>query len=258
MIDGLQKSQPEDALVMIADDERAVREALGDLLGSVGLRVAMFGSAREMLESPGLEGANCLILDIRLPGMSGLELQHQLARAGVAAPVIFVTGHGDIPMSVKAMKAGAVDFLTKPFRDQDLLDAVAAAIGRDRDRRQSAQRAAHLKARFARLTDREREVMALVTQGLMNKQIAARLSLSEITVKIHRRGAMTKMGARTLPDLVRDAAALGLHTSPPGRTDSMADRHMRPDRALRQRRPGIALPGAARSVNDRSDRVRCR
>jgi len=236
MIDVAQKSRPEDApedaLVMVADDEPAMREALSDLLESVGLRVALFGSAAEMLAAAKLAAANCLILDIRLPGMSGLELQHQLARAGVAAPVIFVTGHGDIPMSVKAMKAGAVDFLTKPFRDQDLIDAVLLAIASDRTRRRSEQHAAHLQARFARLTDREREVMALVTQGLMNKQVAARLSLSEITVKIHRRSAMTKMGARTLPDLVRDASALGLHTSPAERTDSMVDRHARPDRAF--------------------------
>jgi FixJ family two-component response regulator len=237
-------SQPQGPLVMVTDDEPAMREALCDLLESVGLRALPFGSASEMLASPQLKAANCLVLDIRLPGMSGLELQLQLARAGVTAPVIFVTGHGDIPMSVKAMKAGAVDFLTKPFRDQDLLDAVLAAIADDCDRRRSADRSAQLQARFAQLTAREREVMALVTQGLMNKQVAARLSLSEITIKIHRRSAMLKMGARTLADLVRDASALGLHAPAAHRTDRLVDRHERPDRALRQDRLDVLLASA--------------
>ena len=206
-------SQPQGPLVMVTDDELSIREALCDLLESVGLRALPFGSASEMLASPQLKAANCLVLDIRLPGMSGLELQQQLARAGVDVPVIFMTGHGDISMSVKAMKAGAVDFLTKPFRDQDMLDAVLSAVDRDRDRRQTAERAAGLQARFAQLTVREREVMMLVTQGLMNKQIAGRLGLSEVTIKIHRRQAMNKMGVQTLPDLVRCAAALGLHAA---------------------------------------------
>jgi len=206
-------SHQESPLVVITDDERAMRDALRDLLESVGLRVELFGSAAEMLEAPQLKAASCVVLDIRLPGMSGLELQQQLARAGVDVPVIFMTGHGDISMSVKAMKAGAVDFLTKPFRDQDMLDAVLSAVDRDRDRRQTAERAAGLQARFAQLTVREREVMMLVTQGLMNKQIAGRLGLSEVTIKIHRRQAMNKMGVQTLPDLVRCAAALGLHAA---------------------------------------------
>jgi FixJ family two-component response regulator len=201
----------ESPLIFVTDDETAMRDALGDLFESVGLRVALFSSASEMLAAPQLKAANCLVLDIRLPRMSGLELQQQLARAGVEVPVIFVTGHGDISMSVKAMKAGAVDFLTKPFRDQDMLDAVLSAIARDHDRRQSAARSADLRERFAQLTEREREVMMLVTEGLLNKQVAGRLGLSEVTIKIHRRQAMHKMGARTLPDLVRSAAALGLH-----------------------------------------------
>jgi FixJ family two-component response regulator len=207
------KSHPDSPLVVITDDERAMRDALRDLLESVGLRVELFGSAAEMLAAPKLKAASCVVLDIRLPGMSGLELQQQLARAGVEVPVIFMTGHGDISMSVKAMKAGAVDFLTKPFRDQDMLDAVLSAVDRDRDRRQTAERAAVLHARFAQMTAREREVMTLVTQGLMNKQIAGRLGLSEVTIKIHRRQAMNKMGVQTLADLVRCAGALGLHAA---------------------------------------------
>ena len=166
-----------------------------------------------MLEAPQLRTASCVVLDIRLPGMSGLELQQQLARAGVEVPVIFMTGHCDIAMSVKAMKAGAVDFLTKPFRDQDMLDAILSAVDRDRDRRRTAERAAGLQARFAQFTIREREVMTMVTQGLMNKQIAGRLGLSEVTIKIHRRQAMSKMGVQTLADLVRCAQALGLHAA---------------------------------------------
>src|SRR5262249_38872890 len=144
-------------------------------------------SADDMLEAPQLKAANCLVLDIRLPGMSGLELQQRLGSAGIEVPVIFMTGHADIPMSVKAMKAGAVDFLTKPFRDQDMIDAVLSAVARDRDRRLESERMASLQARFAQLTVREREVMTLVTQGLLNKQVAGRLGLSEITIKIHRR-----------------------------------------------------------------------
>ena len=200
-------------LVVVTDDERAMRDALRDLLESVGLRVELFSSAAEMLGAPQLRTASCVVLDIRLPGMSGLELQQQLARAGVEVPVIFMTGHGDIAMSVKAMKAGAVDFLTKPFRDQDMLDAILSAVDRDRDRRQTAERAAGLQARFAQLRVREREVMTMVTQGLMNKQIAGQLGLSEVTIKIHRRQAMSKMGVQTLADLVRCAQALGLHAA---------------------------------------------
>jgi FixJ family two-component response regulator len=197
-------------LVLVIDDDPALCEALRDLLESGDLRVETFRSAGDMLGSPLLRLANCLVLDIRLPAMSGLEVQQELSRSGVEIPVIFMTGHADIPMAVKAMKAGAVDFLSKPFRDQDMFDAVLSAIARDRDRRRSAEVSAELHERFMTLSDREREVMAMVTQGLMNKQIAGRLGVSEITVKIHRKHAMIKMGARTLPDLVRLAAALGL------------------------------------------------
>jgi len=185
---------------------------LRDLLESVGLHVELFGSGAEMLGASLLKSANCLVLDIRLPGMSGLELQQRLADVDVHVPVIFMTGHGDIPMTVNAMKAGAVDFLTKPFRDQDMIDAVMAAVARDRDRRRGAERTAELQSRFATLTPRESEVMRLVTQGLMNKQVAGRLSRSEITVKVHRQRMMRKMGVRTLADLVRAATELGLHS----------------------------------------------
>jgi FixJ family two-component response regulator len=213
MLANSETTRPESPLVVVTDDESAMRDALCDLLESVGLRVEQFSSASEMLASPRLKAANCLVLDVRLPTISGLELQQQLARAGVDVPVIFMTGHGDIPMSVKAMKAGAVDFLTKPFREQDMLDAILAAIDRDRARRGAAERGAHLQARFAQLTRREREVMTLVTDGLLNKQVADRLGLSEITVKVHRRQVMQKMGVRTLADLVRSASALGLNPS---------------------------------------------
>ena len=205
-------SHSEHPLVVVTDDELPMREALRDLLESVGLHVELFSSGAEMLRASLLKSANCLVLDIRLPGMSGLELQRRLADVDVHVPVIFMTGHGDIPMTVNAMKAGAVDFLTKPFRDQDMIDAVMAAVACDRDRRRGAERTAELQSRFATLTAREREVMRLVTQGLMNKQVAGRLSRSEITVKVHRQRMMRKMGVRTLADLVRAATELGLHS----------------------------------------------
>jgi FixJ family two-component response regulator len=198
-------------IVFVVDDDPSVREALSSLFRSVDLKVELFGSATEFLQRQRADSASCLVLDIRLPGVSGLDFQAQLLKANIRIPIIFMTGHGDIPMSVRAMKAGAVDFLAKPFRDQDMLDAVAAALQRDRQAREAEDATAGLRAAYELLTAREREVMALVTTGLMNKQVAGRLGLSEITVKIHRGHAMKKMNARSLADLVRMAESLGLH-----------------------------------------------
>ena len=198
-------------VVFVVDDDPSVREALSSLFRSVDLRVELFGSAAEFLQRKPSDGASCLVLDIRLPGVSGLDFQAQLQKANIRIPIIFMTGHGDIPMSVRAMKAGAVDFLAKPFRDQDMLDAVAAAIQHDRQAREAQDSLAALRTAYGLLTAREREVMALVTTGLMNKQVAGQLGLSEITVKIHRGHAMKKMKARSLADLVRMAESLGLH-----------------------------------------------
>jgi FixJ family two-component response regulator len=207
------KTSNEVPLVFVVDDDASVRDALSSLFRSVGLQVELFGSAPEFLQRKLPDVASCLVLDIRLPGVSGLEFQSQLAKAKNQIPIIFMTGHGDIPMSVRAMKAGASDFLAKPFRDQDMLDAVAAAIQRDRQARESERAASSLRASYELLTTREREVMALVTAGLMNKQAAAELGLSEITVKIHRGHMMKKMNARSLADLVRMAESLGLPQS---------------------------------------------
>jgi FixJ family two-component response regulator len=210
-----QPATAEAPIVFVVDDDESVREALRSLFRSVSLRVETFGSAAEFLRSELPDVASCLVLDVRLPGVSGLDFQAELAKANILIPVIFMTGHGDIPMSVQAMKAGAVDFLTKPFRDQDMLDAVASAIERDRSRRKDEQRLSDVRARFDGLTEREREVMGLVTAGLMNKQIAGELGLSEITVKIHRGHVMRKMAARSLADLVRMAEVLGVRRSKP-------------------------------------------
>ena len=201
-------ASPEEPIVYVVDDDASVREALRNLFRSVGLRVEVFGSAPEFLQGKLADVASCLILDIRLPRQSGLDFQNDLAKAGIHIPIIFMTGHGDIPMTVRAMKAGAVDFLTKPFRDQDMLDAVTAAIERDRNSRNEARILSHLHAHFATLSAREREVMALVTAGLMNKQIAAEIGIAEITVKIHRGNIMRKMAAKSLADLVKMAQAL--------------------------------------------------
>ncbi len=200
----------EAGLVHIVDDDASLRDALDSLFRSVGLETRQFGSAAEFLASEAADIPGCLVLDVRLPGVSGLDFQDQLAAQGVRLPVVLMTGHGDIPMSVRGMKAGAVDFLAKPFRDQDMLDAVAAAIERDRKQREADSGAADLAARFATLSPREREVMALVCAGRMNKQAAFELGLSEITVKIHRGAAMRKMQAKSLADLVRMAEALDL------------------------------------------------
>jgi FixJ family two-component response regulator len=197
-------------IVFIIDDDASIRRALTNLFQSVGLDVVAFGSAPEMLQSKLPNVASCLVLDIRLPGVSGLDFQTELAKANIHIPIIFMTGHGDIPMTVRAMKGGAVDFLTKPFRDQDMLDAVVTAIERDRKRREVEKIAANLQALFETLTPREREVLALVASGLMNKQVAAEIGLAEITVKIHRGHIMKKMGARSLADLIRMAETLGI------------------------------------------------
>jgi len=198
-------------LVVIVDDEVAVRDALDSLLRSAGLRTALYASPAELLQRPPPpDQAGCLVLDVRLPGIDGLDLQAALDGHGIGLPIVFMTGHGDIPMTVRAMKAGAVDFLAKPFRDQDMLDAIEAAIARDRARRAQAATLDPLRGRYETLTPREREIMALVVSGLMNKQIAYQIGLSEITVKIHRGNVMRKMGVRSLADLVRQAEALGI------------------------------------------------
>jgi FixJ family two-component response regulator len=197
-------------LVFIVEDDESMRRALSNLFQSVGLQVQVFGSASEMLQGKLPDVASCLVLDIRLPGLSGLDFQAELAKANIRIPIIFMTGHGDIPMSVRAMKGGAVDFLTKPFRDQDMLDAVTVAIERDRKRREADKIVANLQSLYDTLTPREREILALVSSGLMNKQVAAELGLAEITVKIHRGHIMRKMDAKTLADLVTKAEILGI------------------------------------------------
>ena len=201
------------AVVFVIDNDPSTRAALKDLVGSVDLAVRLFASPQEFLASQRPDAPGCLVLDVRLPGMSGLTFQTELARMGVDLPVIFITGHGDIRMSVRAMKAGAVDFLIKPFRDEDLLDAIHAAIGRDRERRREAVLVGELRERYATLTERERQIMTLVVTGRANKQIAAELELSEMTVKVHRGQVMRKMQAGSLPRLVRIADRLAPRTT---------------------------------------------
>jgi FixJ family two-component response regulator len=203
-------SSAEDAIVFVVDDDPLVRAALSSLFHSVGLRVEAFASATELLQSP-LPGApSCLVVDIRLPRLSGLDLQAELRSSGVMIPIVFITGHGDIPMSVKAMRAGAINFLTKPFRDQEMLDAVREALERDRRRLSEVKSNSDEQALFASLTPRQREIMALVTSGLMNKQIAAKIGIAEMTVKIHRGHVMRKMQTRSLAELVLIAQRLGI------------------------------------------------
>jgi len=202
--------QTNEPCIYVIDDDPSVGEALSSLFRSVGYPVQLFHSTNDFMQAKRADGNSCLVLDIRLPGASGLDLQAHLNRAQIPIPVIFMTGHGDIPMSVRAMKAGAIDFLSKPFRDQDMLDAVANALEADRKRREADRSVASVRAAFETLTSREREIMVFVTSGLMNKQVAGNLGLSEITVKIHRGNVMKKMGCHSLAELVRMASLLGL------------------------------------------------
>ncbi len=210
-----QEQHSETSLVYVVDDDSSLRDALKSLFQSVGLRAEVFATAGEFLKHPRPDDPSCLVLDVRLPGISGLDFQAELANANLRIPIIFMTGHGDIPMSVRAMKAGAVEFLTKPFRDQEMLDAVQAALKQDTEWREGQSAHAKVQADFETLTPREKEVMALVTTGLMNKQVAGELGISEITAKMHRGNVTRKMGARSLADLVRMAEVLELHKDKP-------------------------------------------
>ena len=199
-----------DAMVFVVDDDAPMRESLKNLIRSVGLQVELFASAQEFLRRKPPDLPSCLVLDVRMPGLSGLDLQKRTGDAGIEIPIVFITGHGDVPMSVRAMKAGAVEFLTKPFRDQDLLDAIQQALERDGKARNQRAELEELRSRFASLTSREREVMKRVVAGLLNKQIGAELGTSETTVKIHRHQVMEKMGAGSLAELVRMSDRLGI------------------------------------------------
>ncbi len=202
-----------DAIVFVVDDDSSIREAIKSLVSVVGLRAETFGTAQEFLQNERPDLPGCLVLDVELPGLSGLDLQRELAAHGIELPIIFITGYGDIPMSVRAMKAGATEFLTKPFRDEDLLDAIEQALERDRVARQSSREIAQLRERFDTLTSREREVMSLVVAGWLNKQIGFELGISEITVKIHRGRVMNKMGVQSLAELVRMTERLEIPTA---------------------------------------------
>jgi len=210
----MQAQVEEEGFVYVIDDDPHVRSGLSNLLRSVGLNAQVFGSATEFLRLERLATPSCVILDVRLPGLGGLDFQSELGKRDRSPPIIFITGHGDIPMTVRAMKAGAVEFLTKPLREQDLLDAVRIALERDREQRRRDDELADLRSRFETLTAREREVVALVTTGRLNKQTAAAIGISEVTVKLHRQNAMKKLGAHSLPDLVRITDALGLRPAP--------------------------------------------
>jgi len=199
-------------MVFVVDDDVGTRESLKNLIRSVGLRVEAFASAQDFLRSTRPDVPGCLVLDVRLPGLSGLDLQKRMAEVELEIPIVFISGHGDIPMSVRAMKAGAVEFLTKPFRDQELLDAIQQALERDRNAREQRAEIAELRSRYRLLTPREREVMALVVTGLLNKQIAGELGTSEASVKVHRHHVMEKMRAGSLAALVRMADRVGIHT----------------------------------------------
>ena len=210
----MEGSEPQ-SIVYVVDDDASIRDGLRSLLASMGMQVDVFASAAEFLKSTLPDIPSCLVLDVRLPGVSGLDFQAELTKAGIQVPIIFISGHGDIPMTVRAMKAGAVEFLVKPIREQDLLDAVQIGLDRDRARRESENTVSAMWVRYNSLTPREQEVIALVTSGLMNKQIAAEMDVSEITAKVHRGNVMRKMDAKSLADLVRMADLLGIRRSPP-------------------------------------------
>jgi len=210
----MEGSEPQ-SIVYVVDDDASIRDGLRSLLASMGMQVDVFSSAAEFLKSALPDIPSCLVLDVRLPGVSGLDFQAELTKAGIQVPIIFISGHGDIPMTVRAMKAGAVEFLVKPIREQDLLDAVQIGLDRDRARRESENTVSAMRVRYNSLTPREQEVIALVTSGLMNKQIAAEMDVSEITAKVHRGNVMRKMDAKSVADLVRMADLLGIRRSPP-------------------------------------------